>query len=191
MKKRVYLIIFAVIFIPVASLAEPVQLATPVELAGPVELGEEYVEHSKPEKAEVKKKKSKTTLEHIVLYIPNRLLDLVDIVRADVGVGSSFGAVVRVSEYAQVAYRSVAPVSFRAGPRGRKLPFFAEHSSEIGIGPNEGPLYLKSGQREVTPLEVGVGADLFLVGAYAGISVDEIFDFLGGLVFIDFKDDDL
>jgi len=95
--------------------------------------------------------------------------------------------VARVTKYGQVGYRSVSPVSIRAGLRGRKLPVFVEHSSEIGIG----PAFLHSNEREITPLEVGVGADLFLVGAYLGFSVDELADFFGGLLFVDFKDDDL
>ncbi len=157
-----------------------------------IELGEEYSEHSKPivKTVIVKEKreeKSKTVLEHVLLYLPNRLLDFIDMFKADVGVGPAFGVVARATKYGQVAYRSVSPISLRAGIRGREFPLFIERSSEIGVG----PLFLESHDRNVTPLEFGAGVDLFLVGAYLGFSFDELADFLGGLVFIDFKDDDI
>jgi hypothetical protein len=124
--------------------------------------------------------------EKILLWVPNRVLDLVDVFRVDVGVGTSFGAVARVTKYGQVGYRSVAPLSVRVGDFGRKAPALLEHSSEMGIG----PAYIESSDRKVCPSEIGLGADLF-VGAYAGICVDELFDFAAGLFFIDLKKDDL
>ena len=47
----------------------------------------------------------------VLLYIPNRVLDLIDVFRVDVGVGASVGSVVRVTEYAQLGYRRMAPLS--------------------------------------------------------------------------------
>ena len=52
-----------------------------------------------------------------------------------------------------------------------------------------GPFFLESEQRKVTPFEVGLGADLLLVGAYAGLSLDELFDFLAGIFLFDPKND--
>ena len=43
----------------------------------------------------------------------------------------------------------------------------------------------------VTPGEIGVGLDALIVGAYAGLSIDELGDFVTGLVGIDLNDDDL
>ena len=171
--------------------------ATP---ANDIELGEEYVEYANHKgkkspkrsnnssnKSNNKKPNDKSLATAIAMYIPNRLLDLVDIVRADVGVGPSFGAVARITKYGQVGYRTFSPISLRVGPRGRKLPVFVERSSEIGVG----PAFLQSHDREVTDAEVGLGADLILVGAYAGISFDELVDFIAGFACIDIKSDDL
>lgn len=133
------------------------------------------------------KKAERSTLKKVLWWLPNRFLDFTDIFRLDLGVGSSFGAAVRVTKYGQVAYRSVSPFSVRAGLMGRRAPFMIENSSEMGVG----PLFIASNDREVTPLEIGVGADLFLVGAYGGFSVDELADFLGGIFMYDFKEDDL
>ncbi len=123
----------------------------------------------------------------VLYYIPNRILDLIDIFRIDLGIGVSYGAVVRLTRFGQVGYRGFAPRSFRIGIRGRRSPIFLERYPEYGIGPN----FKNTGARLPSMYEVGAGADALLVGAYAGISLDELVDFLGGLVFIDFKNDDL
>jgi hypothetical protein len=150
-------------------------------------LGEEYSEHSKPAGSAKASGKNRSLLVSGLLYIPNRVLDILDIFRVDVGVGPAVGAVARVTKYGQVGARLMMPVSARVGLRGRKIPVFIEHTSEMGVG----PLYLDSPQREATPLEVGAGVDLILVGAYVGISVDSIFDALTGFVGFDISEDDL
>jgi hypothetical protein len=156
-----------------------------------LDLGEEYTDFSKstsPKSASTKsKKEDRSFFVSALLYIPNRVLDILDIFRFDVGVGPAVGAVVRVTPHAQAGMRLLMPVSLRAGLRGRKSPVFVEHTSEMGVG----PLYLDSAQREPTPLEIGAGVDLFLVGFYLGISVDSIFDAVLGFVGIDISDDDL
>lgn len=123
----------------------------------------------------------------VLLYIPNRILDLIDVFRVDVGVGASVGAVVRVTEYAQVGYRQMAPVSLRVGDFGRQFPVLVETSNEIGVS----PAFKQSADREVCSAEIGLGGDLLIVGAYGGICLDELADFVGGLFLIDFKDDDM
>jgi hypothetical protein len=62
-----------------------------------------------------------------------------------------------------------------------------ESSNELGIG----PAFIDSSDRKVCPGEIGLGADLAVAGLYAGVCVDEVADFLAGLVFVDLKDDDL
>lgn len=123
----------------------------------------------------------------VLLYIPNRILDLIDVFRVDVGVGASVGAIVRVTEYAQVGYRQMAPVSLRVGDFGRQFPVLVETSNEIGVS----PAFKQSADRDVCKAEVGLGGDLLIVGAYGGICLDELADFVGGLFLIDFKDDDM
>jgi len=125
--------------------------------------------------------------DRILLWFPNRVLDALDVFRLDVGVGPSFGGVVRASKYVQAGYRSMSPASVRVGLFGRKAPAMIEHSSEFGVS----PMYVDSSDRTVCKGEIGLGADLFLVGGYAGICVDELVDFVGGVFTLDMKDDDL
>lgn len=125
-------------------------------------------------------------LRKILWYLPNRVIDLVDIVKIDVGVGSSAGGLVRLSRYGQIGARYVHPLSVRVGMRGRELPFFFERESEYGFCSS----FNQSEARHVTPLEIGIGADLG-IGAYIGVSIDELADFLLGFFFLDLKHDDL
>lgn len=164
----------------------------------PVDLGHEYEEYAVGEKGKKssKGKSSKGTSasgsDHstgvtILLYLPNRFLDLLDVFRVDVGGGPAYGGVIRLTKWGQLGYREMSPLSARVGLRGRKSPVFIEKSNEVGIGPG----FLQSKDREVTPVEIGAGLDLGIVGAYLGVSVDELVDFGAGIVGIDLKDDDL
>jgi len=123
----------------------------------------------------------------VLMWLPNRVLDFIDIFRVDVGVGPSFGAVVRVTKYGQVGFREVMPASVRVGDFGRQMPVLLETSNEFGIG----PAYVDSADRKVCPGEIGLGGDVLVAGAYAGVCVDEIADFVAGIFFIDLKDDDV
>lgn len=124
----------------------------------------------------------------VLAWLPNRVMDLVDVFRVDIGVGPSTGGVIRISKYAQAGYRSFSPTSIRVGDFGReRLPFMAETSGEIGISPS----FKQSKDRDVCTGEIGVGVDPFLFGAYAGICVEELVDFVAGIFFFDIMDDDL
>lgn len=159
------------------------------------ELGDEYKEHAKPRgsgsggggRRRYGGGSSGLTARSVLLYLPNRLLDFVDIFRFDVGVGPAWGVVGRVTKYGQIGYREFSPASFRLGLRGRRLPFFVERSSEFGVGPG----FVRSHDRGVTPAEIGAGADLFIAGVYLGLSFDQLADFLLGWFGPDFPDDDL
>lgn len=123
----------------------------------------------------------------VLLYIPNRLLDLIDVFRVDVGVGASVGGVVRVTKHAQLGYRQMIPVSLRVGDFGRQFPAVVETSNELGVS----PAFKQSADRDVCEAEVGLGLDVLLLGGYAGVCLDEVADFVGGIFLVDFKKDDL
>lgn len=123
----------------------------------------------------------------VLLYIPNRVLDLIDIFRVDVGVGASVGGVVRVTKYVQGGYRQMLPVSLRVGDFGRQFPVMVESANEIGIS----PVFKQSADRDVCEAELGLGLDVLLLGGYGGLCLDEVADFVGGIFLIDFKGDDL
>jgi hypothetical protein len=122
-----------------------------------------------------------------LLWIPNRVIDFIDIFRVDVGVGPAAGGVVRFTEYGQAGFRMMMPASIRIGDFGRALPVRVESSNEIGIS----PAFKQSKDRDVCPGEVGAGADLFIIGAYGGVCLDEVIDFVAGVFFLDPKDDDM
>lgn len=132
------------------------------------------------------KSKSRPWWSSVLLWVPNRVLDFIDIFRVDVGAGSAFGAVGRITKYGQFGYRQIAPLSVRVGLMGRRLPVMVEHSSEFGIGPG----FVASHDRKVCKGEIGLGADL-LVGAYLGICTEEVLDFVAGIFFLDVSGDDL
>jgi hypothetical protein len=135
----------------------------------------------------VEEKKGTPWWAHVLLWFPNRVMDFVDIFHVDFGAGPSVGGVIRVSQYAQAGYRHMTPLSVRVGLAGRQRPFFVERSDEYGIGPR----FHKSKDRKVCPGEVGAGVDLLIVGAYGGICMEEVFDFIAGLFFLDVSGDDL
>lgn len=135
---------------------------------------------------DVVEKKAPTILTQVLLWLPNRIVDFIDIFRVDVGVGPATGGVIRASKHFQVGYRSIHPASARVGLFGRDYPFLLESSSEFGIS----PAYVESKDRSVCDSEVGAGLDLFLISGYGGICLQETADFLAGLFFIDLQDDD-
>ncbi len=122
----------------------------------------------------------------VILWVPNRVLDFIDIFRVDAGVGPAYGASLKITQHGQAAYRKMEPFSLRVGAFGRQAPVMVETTDEIGIG----PYMQESLDRQTCPGEVGIGADLLLFGAYGGICVDEFGDFLAGLFFLDLMDDD-
>jgi hypothetical protein len=121
-----------------------------------------------------------------ILWIPNRLMDFIDIFRVDVGVGPAIGGVIRVTRHGQAGYRRMLPFSLRVGDFGRSSPVVIETDNERGSGSN----FHQSIDRSVCNGELGLGLDLG-VGAYAGICSEELLDFFAGLIFIDLEDDDI
>ena len=188
--ERKLLLYIAAVMVAVCAMAGGTAWGQEVkdESGPPVQLGDEYSAYNKTRKDAGKGgTESDSFLLKAVLYLPNRVLDLLDIFRLDVGIGPSTGGVVRVTKWGQAGLRFFAPASLRVGLRGRRSPVFLERTSELGVG----PLFAGSPQRKTTPLEVGAGIDLFLIGAYAGISLDSAGDFVAGLLGFDPAEDDL
>jgi hypothetical protein len=119
-------------------------------------------------------------------WLVRRLLDFLDIFRLDVGVGPSYGIVVRPTEYLQAGYRKFNPVSARVGLMGRRSPVLIERTNEMGFSLG----YLEAPDRKACDFELGLGLDLFIAGGYAALCPVEIFDFFGGIFDFDPKKDD-
>lgn len=136
----------------------------------------------------------RSILHRVVLYVPNRALDVLDMVRlrARVGPGLAVGVRMTTAVDAYVgAYVSV--FAGLPGPRMRKFPklplgleslngaalSFLDLTASGGLDP------------DYSPTEIGGGAQLLLVGAEAGLDPVEVLDFAAGLVLIDLRKDDL
>jgi len=126
----------------------------------------------------------------IVCYIPNRVFDLLDIVRFRLRVGPGISAGVRATEllsgYAGV--HSSLYVGLR-GPRGEKeipwpLGFDNRAGAQVSLAD------ASTGEPYYDPLEVGLEAQPLIAGVNIGIGFFEILDFITGLVFIDLTGDD-
>lgn len=135
----------------------------------------------------IETEESPSIFKQILLWPVNRVLDLIDIFKFDVGIGPGIGAVARVTKYGQFGYRQMLPASLRVGNFGRDWPVKLEYGEEIGIG----PLFAESRVRNTCPGEIGGGIDLLVFGVYAGICTEEIVDFGTGLFFVDLLDDDI
>ncbi len=180
----------ALVVILLCRLALPAYAQPPAAANGDagLELGAEYSEYNRTRGRQTPQKGAPASFARkAALYLPNRILDFIDIFRVDAGVGPASGAVVRVTKWGQAGMRYFTPASVRIGLRGRDLPFFVEHSNEFGAG----PAFVSSPDRRVTPAEVGLGADLVICGVYAGVSLDSAADFILGIFGVDFAEDDL
>lgn len=133
-------------------------------------------------------------VHRLVMYVPNRILDVFDIVRLRVRVGPGLAAGVRATEVASAFVGSYDTVYVGLpGPRNRPLPkspigvesrsgvqvSLADASETGGAGPDYGPA------------EFGAGAQALVVGLDVGIDPVEIVDLLTGFLFIDLRNDDL
>lgn len=138
-------------------------------------------------------KPSYSVLHRVLCYIPNRAMDIVDIVRlrARVGPGVAVGA--RATKVADVFVGTYASVfAGLPGPRLRRaprLPAGMESLSGVGVsladattGGGVGPNY--------SPTEFGLGLQALIVGFDLGADPMEVLDFATGLIFIDLRDDD-
>jgi len=126
-------------------------------------------------------------------WIPNRLLDVFDIVRLRLRLGPGAAVGARVTEVADVYLGTYVSVYLGLpGPRGRQEPrwpvgFESKTGAEISaadvsvdgmIGPEYGTY------------EIGLGAQALLVGVDFGIEPFEILDFVVGILTFDPADDD-
>ena len=129
----------------------------------------------------------------ILMYIPNRILDAFDMVRARARIGPGFAVGVRATDYADAYVGAYATVYVGLpGARGRKMPrspiglesksgaevSVVDATVEGGVGPHYGKT------------EIGMSFQLALVGADVGFDPMEIVDFVVGFAGFDPQDDD-
>ena len=126
----------------------------------------------------------------VLLYPVNRILDIFDIFRMNIGFGPGYGINIRATKVLQAGLESYSTLRVGLG-------------KESGIwSPRYGIVYTESepftagvslaymGGRQRGMMEVGTTVHLGFVGADAAIDLAEIADFLLGFAMIDFKEDD-
>jgi hypothetical protein len=128
-----------------------------------------------------------------LLYIPNRIFDVLDIVRARIRLGPGIGFDVRATQYADFFIGSYFTVyAGLPGPRGRMIPVLpvgVETRSGIEVSIVDATVEGFNGPDYGTG-EFGLGLQIFMIGFDVGIDPFEIVDFVAGLFTFDPMDDD-
>lgn len=131
--------------------------------------------------------------EVLLFYIPNRVFDVLDILRVRARVGPGLAVRARATEGVDVGVGSYASLyAGLPGPRSAvevPLPIGAETYSGIELGPGDAEV---SGgySPDYSPTEVGVSVHALLVGIDLGVDPIEALDLVAGLLLIDLRGDD-
>lgn len=139
-------------------------------------------EEAKPEK------EGHGLLATILLYVPNRVIDVFDFARFGVDVGPGIGLDGQATSALQA--RAITQTSVGAGFQSfRHLPIQTGVQSALGVGPVSGDAQVGGWYRSDS--DIRLGAHAAIVGAHAAIDPVEIADFVLGFLFIDIRDDDI
>jgi hypothetical protein len=130
----------------------------------------------------------------IVMYLPNRVFDVLDVCRLRARVGPGFTVSARATKLLSVAVGS--HFTLFAGPPGPRqkasipIPVGVEAFNgaqisviEVGATGGDVPHYSRT--------EVGLGLQLLLIGLDIGVDPWELVDLAAGILFIDPSDDDI
>jgi len=132
--------------------------------------------------------------QRLLYYVPSRLADLIDPVRARVRLGPGFGFGLRATRPLSfyVGGHAAAFVGLR-GPRSAPIPPLpvgteADGSRAVATGNRRrAPVTVPPGY---TASEFGLGFHLAIFGIDLGFDPLEVADLAGGLVLLDFRGDD-
>lgn len=130
----------------------------------------------------------------LLMYIPNRIFDLFDIVRARLRVGPGLAVGARVTTPVSAYVGSYAAIyAGLPGPRQEPSipwPIGFESLSGVSVSVADaaigGPV-----DPDYSPTEIGASLHLLLVGADLNADPVELVDFLAGFLFLDVRGDDL
>lgn len=129
----------------------------------------------------------------VLLYIPNRVFDVLDIVRARLRVGPGLALSLRATDLADLYVGGYTSIwAGIPGPRAEpsiNWPFGIEGRAGLELGPAD--IAAEAGDPDYGPFEFGLGVQLLIIGADIGIEPFEILDFALGLLTFDPSGDDL
>lgn len=131
----------------------------------------------------------------LLYYIPNRIFDVFDIVRARVRVGPGFALGFRVTKLTDIFLGSYVS-AYLGMPGPRQSPhvpwlFGTESRSGLAAGLADSTVTSYESNPRYSDTEIGAGAQIVLAGAEVGVDAAEVFDLALGLFTIDFRGDDL
>ncbi len=130
----------------------------------------------------------------VLLWLPNRIFDVLDIVRARLRVGPGFSVGARATELVDVNVGGHATLFVGVpGPRGKpriQLPFGLESFAGVEVSVAD----LTQEEDDHAPhyglAEFGAGFQLLIIGIDIGVEPFEAFDFLAGIFLFDPIGDD-
>jgi hypothetical protein len=126
----------------------------------------------------------------VLLYIPNRIFDVLDIVRLRARIGPGIGFTVRATELVDLKLGTWS--SIYIGLRGPRLepeipwPFGFDNYAGAGVSFAEA----ETGEQHYGRGEIGLGVHVLIVGFDVGVDLWEIGDLVLGLFTIDISHDD-
>ena len=128
----------------------------------------------------------------LLAYLPNRIFDVLDLVRLRARVGPGLGVRARVTEQIDAGLGSYAAIfAGLPGPRNEvevPLPIGLETYSGVEL---VGDAEVSGGYPpDYSPTEIGVSAHLVAAGIDVGVDPVEIADLVAGLVLLDLRGDD-
>lgn len=137
---------------------------------------------------EPKEAKKRPFFIDLILYVPNRLFDLFDVVRAGVSVGLGLGVDLTATKYLNATLMTKASVGVGYQTL-RHLPIEAASYAMIGVGPvkaaaDPGLAWHRS------PGDIRVELFLFFLGGHLAVEPFEVFDFAVGIIGFDPMQDD-
>ncbi|MCF6177183.1 MAG: hypothetical protein L3J71_15615 [Victivallaceae bacterium] len=151
---------------------------------------------SKPEATnpEVSKGYSRGLAHRLILWAPNRVLDVFDIMRVRLRFGFGLGLGARATKYVAAYAGSYTTIyAGLPGPRCRRMP-----RSPVGLESYNGAkasvvdLTVDGGiGPDYSPTEFGASFQLILLGIDVGVDPFEVVDFAGGIMLWDPRQDDL
>jgi hypothetical protein len=169
---------------PAAPATETAKAAPAGEATPPAKSGTAPAAEPK----ETEKKESHGLVYAILMYIPNRVIDVFDVARVGVNVGPGIGVQVKATAPLQVT--AMTRASLGVGLQSlRHSPAYAgseaaANVSVVGADADAGLTWFQS------PSDFRVELHPLIVGAHAAVDPVEILDFALGFVFIDIRNDD-
>lgn len=172
----------------------PVLIVSLLVVVGALGCAEQPVQAASPSQQNATADTGNSLGHKLLLYVPNRVLDALDIVRLRARVGPGLAVGVRATKVASAYIGSYAAIyAGLPGPRLRptvKLPVGLESYSGVDVSLAEATVSGGIGP-DYSFTEFGLSVHLLLLGLDVGLDPWEVVDLVTGLVLIDLRGDDL